>query len=142
MSSDESTLGLQTAAFLLYPDMGDRKRALKSLPLLNKITNLLCMLNHFSHVRLFATLWTVACQPPLSMGSSRQEYWSGLPCPPAGDLPDPGIKPTSLALQLDSLLLIHREALCKIYLLFNCHTCNLGQIFKNTCSNVQTINAC
>ena len=37
---------------------------------------------HFSHVRLFVTLWTVACQAPLSMGFSRQDYWSGLPCPP------------------------------------------------------------
>ena len=41
------------------------------------------------------TLWTVACQAPLSLGFSRQEYWSGLPCPPAGDLPDPGIEPGS-----------------------------------------------
>ena len=40
------------------------------------------MLNRFSHVQLFATLWTVACQAPLSMGFSRQKYWSGLPCPP------------------------------------------------------------
>ena len=40
--------------------------------------------------------WTVALPTPLSMGSSRQEYWSGLPCPPPGDLPNPGIKPTSL----------------------------------------------
>ena len=43
-----------------------------------------------------ATPWTVACQTPLSMGFSRQEYWSGLSCPPPGDLPDPWIKPTSL----------------------------------------------
>ena len=43
-----------------------------------------------------ATPWTVAHQAPLSMGFSRQEYWSGLPCPPPGDLPDPGIKPASL----------------------------------------------
>ena len=49
-------------------------------------------------VRLFVTLWTLACKPPLSMGFSRQEYWSGLPCPPPGDLPDPGIKPASLRL--------------------------------------------
>ena len=55
-----------------------------------------CMLSHFSCVRLFATLPTVAHQGPLSMGFSRQEYWGGLPCPPPGDLPDPGIKPTSL----------------------------------------------
>ena len=44
----------------------------------------------------FVTPWTVAPQAPLSMGFSRQEYLSGLPCPPPGDLPDPGIKPTSL----------------------------------------------
>ena len=50
-----------------------------------------------SHVQLFAALWTVAHKAPLSMGFSRQEYWSGVPCPPPGDLPDPGIKPTSLA---------------------------------------------
>ena len=55
-----------------------------------------CVLSHFSHVRLFATLWTVARQAPLSMGFSRQEYWSGLPCPPPGDLPYPGIKPVFL----------------------------------------------
>ena len=47
-------------------------------------------------VRLFETLWTVALQAPLSVGFSRQEYWSGLPCPPPGDLPNPGVKPTSL----------------------------------------------
>ena len=47
--------------------------------------------------------WIVACQAPLSMGCSRQEYWSGLPFPSAGDLPDPGIEPTSPALQADSL---------------------------------------
>ena len=54
------------------------------------------VLNHFSNVQLFASLCTVACQALLSMGFSRQEYWSGLPCPPPGDLPDPGIEPTSL----------------------------------------------
>ena len=49
-----------------------------------------------SHFRLLATPWTVARQAPLSMGSSRREYWSGLPCPPPGHLPKPGIKPASL----------------------------------------------
>ena len=53
-----------------------------------------CML---SWVQLFATLWTVACQAPLSVEYSRHEYWSGLLCPPPGNLPDPGIEPTSLA---------------------------------------------
>ena len=50
----------------------------------------------FSCVELFAALWTAACQAPLSIRFSRQEYWSGLPCPPPEDLPNPGIKPTSL----------------------------------------------
>ena len=50
-----------------------------------------------------ATLWTVALQAPLSMGFSRQEYWSGLPFPSPGDLPNPGIKPEPPALQVDSL---------------------------------------
>ena len=50
-----------------------------------------------------ATPWTVAHQAPLSMGFSRQEYWSGLPFPSPGDLPNPGIKPGSPALQADSL---------------------------------------
>ena len=54
------------------------------------------MLSHFSHVQPFATPWTVACQAPLSMGFSRQEYWNGLPCLLPGDLSDPVIKPTSL----------------------------------------------
>ena len=54
------------------------------------------VLNHFSHVLLFATLWTVARQAPLSMGFSRQNYWSGFLCHPPGDLPDPGIEPMSL----------------------------------------------
>ena len=55
-----------------------------------------CLLNCFSCVRLFATLWTVAHQALLSMGFSRQEYWSGLPCSPPGDLSHPGIEPTCL----------------------------------------------
>ena len=61
------------------------------------------MLGHFSHVRLFAFSWTVARQVPLSMRFSRQEYWSGLPFPSTGDLPDPRIKPGSPALKADSL---------------------------------------
>ena len=56
-----------------------------------------------SHVRLFATQWAVAYQTPPSMGFSRQEYWSGLPFPSAGDLPDPGIEPGSPALRADAL---------------------------------------
>ena len=56
-----------------------------------------------SRVWLSATPWTVACQAPLSMNFFRQEYWSGLPFPSLGDLPDPGIKPRSPALQADAL---------------------------------------
>ena len=56
-----------------------------------------------SHVQLFVTPWTIAHQARLSMGFSRQEHWSGLPCPPPGDLPDPRIKPGSSSLQVDSL---------------------------------------
>ena len=61
------------------------------------------MLSHFSRVLLFAAPWDVACPAPLSMGFSRQEYWSGLSCSPPGNLPDPGMEPVSPALQVDSL---------------------------------------
>ena len=54
-----------------------------------------CELSHFSGIQLFAMLRTVSCQAPLSMGFPRQEYWSVLPCPPPGNLPNPGIKPAS-----------------------------------------------
>ena len=57
---------------------------------------MLLLLCRFSHVQLVATPWTVAQQSPLSVGFPRQEYWKGLPCPPPGDLPNPGIKPASL----------------------------------------------
>ena len=57
-----------------------------------------------SRVRLFGTPWTVAYEAPLSMGFSRQEYWSGLPFPSPGDLPDPGIEPRTPALWADALL--------------------------------------
>ena len=55
-----------------------------------------CVLSHFSHVQLFVTLWTTACQAPLSKGFSRQEYWSGLLRLPPEDLHNPAIKPTPL----------------------------------------------
>ena len=54
-----------------------------------------CILSHFSRVQLFVILWTVAHQAPLSIGLSSQECWSGLPCPPPGNLPDPEIEPMS-----------------------------------------------
>ena len=56
-----------------------------------------------SRVRLFVTPWTVAYQAPLSVGFSRQEYWSGLPFPSPGDLPDPGIEPGFPTLEADAL---------------------------------------
>ena len=75
------------------------------------IENLQPRLKHFprskcamiSRDRLFATPQTAARQAPLSMEFSKQEYWSGLPCPSPGDLPKPGIEPRSPALQADSL---------------------------------------
>ena len=63
----------------------------------------LCVLTHYSRVQLSVTLWTAAHQASLSMELSRQEYWSGLPYPPLGDLPDPGIEPVSPTLQTNSL---------------------------------------
>ena len=64
-----------------------------------------CVCELLSHVQLFATLWTVACQAPLSMEfSPRQEYWTGLPFPSPGDLCNLGTEPRSPALQADSLL--------------------------------------
>ena len=78
-----------------------------------------CLLSHFGQVRLFETLWTVAHEAPLSMGFSRQEYWTGLSCPPPGDLPDPGIEPASPAapaMQADSLPLSHLGSLKMWYI--------------------------
>ena len=69
-----------------------------------------CLLSCFSRVWLFEALWTIA---PLSMGFFRREYWSGLPCPPPRDLPDPGSEatsPASPALQTDSSLMSHQES--------------------------------
>ena len=80
----------------------------------NNYTHMVSMLNSgfqwvsewvksLSRVQLFVTPWTAAHQAPPSMGFSRQEYWSGLPFPSPRDLPDPGIKPRSPALQADAL---------------------------------------
>ena len=59
-----------------------------------------CELSPCGRARFFVTPWTVAHQAPLSMGDSRQEYWSGLPLPPLGHLPNPGIKPESLCFRI------------------------------------------
>ena len=61
---------------------------------MNTVTLHMCVPGHFIRVQLFETPWTIALQS-LSMGFSRQEYWSGLPCPPPGDLLDPGTEPVS-----------------------------------------------
>ena len=65
--------------------------------IVSTLGKLMCMymLSSFSCVWLFGTLWTIACQPPLPMGFSRIEYWSGLPCPSPRDLPGPRIEPAS-----------------------------------------------
>ena len=68
-----------------------------------------CVLSHFSYVRLFATPWTIAYQAPLSMGFSRQEYWSGLPCSPPGNLPDPGMKLESLYLSCTGRWVLYHQ---------------------------------
>ena len=74
----------------------------------NEIIIHVCTPSHFSHVQLCATLWTIAHQAPLSMGFSRQEYWSGLPCPPTGNLSTQGLDPCLLCplWQADSLPLV------------------------------------
>ena len=69
----------------------------KTLALVSKVWHtVVATVLLLSRVRLFATPWTVAHQAPLSRGFSRQEYWSGLPCSPPGDLPNPGVEPPSL----------------------------------------------
>ena len=89
--------------FLHYYSMEENQQASSSHILINYCK--LVFLNNsalhygvpsrFSHIQLFATLWTVARQAPLSMRFSRQGYWSGLLCPPPGDLPDPGTESSS-----------------------------------------------
>ena len=71
----------------------------------------------FSRVQLFVTPWTVACQASLSMGFSRQKYWSGLPFPSPGDLLDPRTESASPALQADSLPLSHLGNLFILFLI-------------------------
>ena len=102
-----SGLPFPSPGVLPNPGLEPRSPALQadSLPseLPGKPSLLLLLLSRFSRIRLFATLWTVARRAPLSMGFSRQEYWSGLPCSSPEDVYDPGIEPRSPALQADSL---------------------------------------
>ena len=91
-----------------------------------------CVLSHFSCVQFFLTPYTVVHQAPPSMGFSRQEHWSGLPCPPPRNLPDPGIEPmfpVSPALQVDSLPLSHQGSPSTFTLLCNYHHPHLQNIF-------------
>ena len=77
-------------------------------PVLFKKVPVLYILLVFRHMSDSSVApWAVACLAPLSMGFPRQEYWGGLPCPPPGDLPDPGVKLTSPASPVDSLPLSH-----------------------------------
>ena len=90
------TSGLPSVAVLLS---ADTSCILSSMAVYERGASSLtsvCLLGHFSCIWLCGTLWTVARQAALSMGFSRQEYWSGLPYPPAGDLPDSGAEPASL----------------------------------------------
>ena len=99
-------LTIQVSKFPCHCAWIDAKRSLGT-----KLGLCVYVLSCFDCVRLCEALRTSACQTPLSMGFSRQEYWSGLPCPPPGDLPKPGIEPVSLTsnlhLQAGSLPLAH-----------------------------------
>ena len=78
-----------------------------------------CLVKSLSRVQLFATPWTIAYRAPPSMGFSRQEYWSELPFPSPGDLPNPGIEPGSPALQADAfpseLLALTNEKVARVH---------------------------
>ena len=92
--------------FLIYISWGHCGKHLMSIMfpnLLNNLRKVKAEVKSLSRVQLLATPWTIALQAPPSMGFSRQEYWSGLPFPSPGDLPYPGIKPRSPALQADAL---------------------------------------
>ena len=90
-----------------------------------------------SRVRLFATPWTIAYQASPSMGFSRQEYWNGLPFPSPGDLPDPGIKPGSPALEADALTSEHPGVFLRTYsewyLMLYTHSHNSDNNLINWC---------
>ena len=99
-----------------------------------------CMLSRFSHVPVFATPWTVVRQAPLSMRFSSQKYWSGLPCPSPGNLPDPGIEPVSPSaptLQADSLPLRHQGS-PHMYI----HVCIYAHLYVCLCMHYLNIYIC
>ena len=84
-----------------FPKVPDKSLVVPAI--LGSLTVMVCDSVNCSVVSDSVTPWTVACQAPLSIRFPRQEYWSGLPCPPPGNLPNPGMEPRSLALQVDSL---------------------------------------
>ena len=92
------------------------RQSLRNLDYGFNLFNCSFVLSHFSRVWLFATLWTISFEVPLSMGFARWEYWSWLPCPHAGDLPNPGIKfaslmsPTSCGFRVTALVFCKRIA--------------------------------
>ena len=99
VKSDSPELGCECTFNIINHKLGHKNKDFHMIIVYNwsgKVKSL-------SHVRFFATPWTVACQALPSMEFSRQEYWSGLPFPSPEDLPDPGIKPGSPALQADAL---------------------------------------
>ena len=80
-----------------------------------QMEGLLLLLSHFSHICILVTLWTVTCQAALSIDFSRQVYWSGLSCPPPGDLLDPGIEPMSLYVSsIGRQVLYQKTKLCLV----------------------------
>ena len=81
--------------FIITGSLGKRQNSLRNIPVYS-MYQLEFMLSLLSHVCLFATLWTVAHEAPLSMEFSRQQCWSGLLCPPPGNFPDPGIETAPL----------------------------------------------
>ena len=105
LSSTVTEFGLNIYISRIYPLLSLSPSCIKLAPVRA------CTLSHFGRVWLFAAPRSVGFQAPMSVGFSRQEYWSGLPCSPSGVFPDPGIEPTSSvspALQVDSLPLSHR----------------------------------
>ena len=108
---------------------------------IGKTVNISCVyvLSHFGHLRLFVTLWTVACQTLLSMGFSRQEYWSGLPFPSPGDFPNTEMEPRSPAVpsfQTGSLPLSHWESPSSFKYLLNFLFCTSALQFLETTNDL------
>ena len=87
------------------------------------------MLGHFSHVQLFGTLWNIVLLAPTSIGFSRQEYWRGMPCPPPGNLPNPGIKLTPLT----------SPALAGRFLTTSATCCSVAQSCPTLCSSMDCL---